>query len=67
MDEGANTPEVRRHTDSTSVDATGGWSEGNAFYPGRPTAVLREQVTSRGVAMRRRESAEAKVATFVAR
>jgi hypothetical protein len=39
MDEGASIPEVRYHTDLMSVDATGGWNEGEASYPGRP-AVL---------------------------
>ena len=41
MDEGANEPEVRRHTEFMSVNATGIWSEGNESYPGRPAGLLR--------------------------
>ena len=59
-------PEVRHHTDSANVDATGGWSEGDAFYPGRPDVLLLEQVALKGATMERRESAKAVLVAFAA-
>lgn len=67
MDEGALLPEVRHHTDSANVDVTGVWSEGDAFYPGRPVAPLLEQVALQGATMERRESAKAVIVAFAAR
>jgi hypothetical protein len=63
--EGAKLPEARYHPEGAAVDATGGWHEGHASYPGRPvglplaTGVL---PAPRGVGMGRQESAEAVVA-----
>jgi hypothetical protein len=47
-----------------NVDATGGRSEGDAIYPGRPAALLVEQIRLKSRMMGRRESAEVVVVSF---
>ncbi len=61
MGEGAKKPEARCHSESNVVDATDGWDECHAPYPGR-SAVLRKLASLEGDAMGRQKSAEGVVA-----
>ena len=63
--EGAMKSEARYHPEGAVVDATGGWHEGHASYPGRSDALPLETgvlPASRGVGMGCQKSAEAVVA-----
>ena len=60
--EGAMKPEAQSHPDRVGVDATGGWSEGHAQYPGRAARLLARATHRRETGRDGQKSAEAIVA-----